>query len=123
MRAGITAPLLALAAFVFAALPAAALAPSLSITPTSGGQFRTFTITGQGFEVGAALMVTFTSPDGEEIRYASGGDGIRAGLDGRIRLTLVPAVDFAGSTAGRWTVTICQVDLGDCVSRSFTVSS
>ena len=100
-----------------------AQAPSISVTPGSGNRFQTFIVSGSGFAAGTDLWLWFTSPDGEEIVYTT-GDGpasVTTGRDGRFRITVMPAVDFAGARAGRWSVNVCHAETWDCWTRTFTV--
>lgn len=120
--------LLMLAAAVLPALfvaGAGAQTPTLSVTPSNGNQFQTFTIAGEGFTPGAAYAVTFASPDGEEFGYytSDGSSAVTADANGRFTVTIVPAVDFAGARAGRWTVNACTTDYVTCWSREFVVAA
>ena len=99
-----------------------AQAPKLSVVPGSANQFQTLTVSGESFSPGAALWVTFYSPSGEEISYWSDGPAsIVVERDGRFTLSIVPAVDFAGSRAGRWRVSVCTFDWSECWEASFRV--
>jgi hypothetical protein len=102
-----------------------AQSPTLTVTPSNGNQFQTFTIAGEGFTPGAAYAVTFLSPDGEEFGYytSDGSGNVTADSGGQFTVTIVPAVDFAGARAGRWTVYACTSDYTTCWSREFVVSA
>ncbi len=98
--------------------------PSVSVAPSGGSQFQSFTFTGSGFVPGAILTATFLSPDGEEFAYYTGFEpaATTAGADGAFTVTVVPAVDFAGGRAGRWRASFCTAMAAECWSREFTVS-
>ena len=98
-------------------------APSINVRPGSGNQFETSIVSGSGFAAGTDLWLWFTSPDGEEIVYTTGvsAASVTTGRDGRFRITVMPAVDFAGARAGRWSVNVCHAETWDCWTRQFTV--
>ena len=100
-----------------------AQAPSISVTPGSGNQFQTFIVSGSGFGAWTELWIWFTSPDGEEIAYypSDSGASVTTDRDGRFRITVMPAVDFAGARAGRWSVNVCHAETWECWTRPFTV--
>lgn len=102
---------------------ASAQTPDLTVRPGAASQFHAVTVTGSGFVPGTPLTVTFVSPTGEEIVYTvEGGTPLIVGADGRFNVTVIPAVDFAGARAGRWTVYACVKD-GECLSREFVVTA
>ena len=116
---------MAMLASAVAAAGAAAQSPAITVAPAAGSQFLSFTVTGSGFTPGLALWVSFVSPDGDEVVYSDGRTPpvVTAGADGRFSVTIVPAVDFAGLRAGRWTAWVCSTESGECWSREFTVLS
>lgn len=124
MRRAILAPVLAAVATLVVITAAPAATPSVAVLPGSGGQFQPFTVTGTGFTPLSALTATFVSPDAEEFPYYPSADTrvVVADGDGRVTITVVPAVDFAGARAGRWRVSLCSPDSGECWSAEFTVS-
>ncbi len=118
-------PALAIAAATLVIITTArAAAPSVTVLPGNGGQFQPFTVAGTGFTPLAALSATFTSPDAEEFPYYPSADTrfVSTDADGRVTITVVPAVDFAGARAGLWRVSLCSPDSGECWSAEFTVS-
>jgi hypothetical protein len=120
----ILALVLALTVAGIATVEARTQVPSLTVTPTGGNQFQTFTVVGMDFVPGTVLSGTFLSPDGEEFPYSTGSGPatITVPISGGFSVTLVPAVDFAGSRAGLWSVSFCSVESGECWRRDFTVS-
>ena len=99
--------------------------PSVTIVPNSASQFRTITVSGAGFAPRTSLWVTFISPTGEEIAYwpVDGTATVTTDVDGWFSVSVVPALDFAGARAGRWRVSVCATDSGDCWEHTFTVRS
>jgi hypothetical protein len=119
MRRLLTSLLVGILVFVTTGRATHALAPSITVTPVSGNQFQTYTISGSGFTPGMYLDATFTSPDGDDFWTEA---AVSTGPAGGFTLTIMPAVDFAGSSAGQWQVTFCVTGGGDCWSATFNVS-
>jgi hypothetical protein len=119
-----TALIVAVAALTLLVMAERAKAQSVVVMPRSGSQFQSFTFIGSGFMPEAELEAVFTSPDGEDFPYYVDGDRsvITASSRGSFRVTVVPAVDFAGARPGRWTATFCLTDSSSCWKVSFTVS-
>ena len=103
---------IAVALLIAVSQRADARAPSISVTPGSGNQFQTFTVSGSGFAARTDLWLWFTSPDGEEIVYTTEEStaSITTNREGRFSITVMPAVDFAGARAGRWSVSVCHAE-------------
>jgi hypothetical protein len=97
---------------------------AITVTPGGGNQFQTFTVAGTAFTPGTALTVTFVSPDGEDFPYLAldGSNVVLVAGDGTFSVTVVPAVDFAGARAGKWTARVCTADALTCWTQDFTVS-
>ena len=114
---------LAMLAGAVTAAGAAVQSPVITVAPAAGSQFLSFAVTGSGFTPGLALWVSFVSPDGDEVVYSDGRTPpvVTVGADGRFSVTIVPAVDFAGLRAGRWTVWVCGAESGECWSHEFRV--
>jgi len=117
--------LLALTLFLIsvAGVSARVQTAAIEVTPERGNQFQTFSVRGTGFEPGITLAATFIAPDGEEFLFPVAGEqGLRVRTDGTFSVTVVPAVDFAGSRAGVWTASFCHGESGVCWTKEFTVS-
>ena len=124
MRRNVLSLVVAAAWFAVAVVAAHGQAPTLTVTPTAGNQFQSFTFAGSGFLPGATLTASFISPDGEEFAYYVGLEPgvITAGLDGGFSVTVMPAVDFAGGRAGPWRASFCSTTSLECWRTEFAVS-
>ena|SRR5581483_1276371 len=103
----------------------AAQSPTVTVSPVNGNQFQSFAVTGTGFTPGTALEAWWQSPDGEWFTtYSSDGPAVTVvPASGTVRIVVVPAVDFAGARAGKWSVYLCISGSTDCWSAEFTVSA
>lgn len=99
--------------------------PSVTVSPSSGSQYDTFTFTGTGFAPGANLSEVYTDPSGQQYTFYVAGTTtptvIVADGDGNWQVTVTPATDFSGAYAGIWTVAFCD-DSGNCFSGTITIS-
>ena len=111
------------AAATFFSVSAAAFAADVSITPGAGPQTETFVVSGEGLQPGLALDVNFISPEGNVFSTAALNKVVVVDADGDFELGVTPAVDFAGSSAGTWTVQVCVSGTNDCIQGTFDISA
>ena len=119
--------LLGLSLAVLTALPLAvnSNAASVYVNPAAGSQSDSFTFSGAGFPPGTRLDPTFTSPDGQqfELKTSKGKPAIwQVDATGIFSFDLLPAQDFAGGTAGTWTVSFCIEGTTDCWEGTFDIA-
>lgn len=100
----------------------AAHAEELSVSPASAPAHDTFTFTGSGFQPGAALLETYTAPNGEQYWYFVRGDEtlVAVGPDGGFAVEVNMARDIPGHLAGRWQAHYCY-DVTSCWHVAFDV--
>jgi hypothetical protein len=110
------------AAATFFSVSAAAFAAEVSINPGSGSQTETFTVEGSGLQPGLALDVNFISPEGTVYSTAALNKVVVVDADGDFELGVTPATDFAGSSAGTWTVQVCVTGTNDCIQGTFDIA-
>lgn len=102
--------------------------PSVTIAPMQGSQFQSFAATGKDFVPGTALETWWRSPDDEWFTtYVNDAPAVTTvETDGTFRVVVVPAIDFAGARAGKWTLYVCisgvVAEHGDCWTAEFTVT-
>lgn len=99
--------------------------PSVTVNPASGNQNDTFTFTGTGFAPGAQLAEVYQDPNGQQYTFYVAGTTtptvIVADDNGGWSVTVTPATDFTGASAGSWTVVFCD-DAGNCFSGVINIS-
>ena len=93
------------------------------VVPGTGRATDVFTFVGRGFQPGAELAETYTGPGGVRYSYFFGSQPavVVVGPDGGFEVSLVPARDFEGASAGHWTAELCYDD-GGCWVVDFEVS-
>jgi hypothetical protein len=101
-----------------------AYAADIYVTPTAGSQYDTFVFQGVGFNPGDTLTESYTSPDGTTYTYYINGAPavIVVGDDGTFTVSVNPATDFSGASAGRWAVRFCLSDGSNCWSGTIDIS-
>ena len=124
MRRALLMLAVALAALAALSSGARARSPSVSVIPDYGNQFQTFTFVGNGFTPEAVLDQFYYSPDWEEFRPYQGDSpaAVIVDPDGTFRVTVVPAVDFAGGRAGNWHAYFCLSGTADCWEVEFVIA-
>jgi hypothetical protein len=120
VRSLIAALLLSLVAL--APLAQSASAENVSITPSSGSQDQTFTVSGDGLPAGLALDINFKSPGGTVFSTAAMNKVVVVGGDGSFSFDVNPATDFSGESAGSWLVQVCVTGTDNCVQTDFSIS-
>jgi hypothetical protein len=121
VRSLIAALLLTAVAVVPMVAPASAA--SVSISPPTGHQSETFTVSGEGLQPGLALDVNFKSPGGTVFSTAAMNKVVVVDGDGDFNFDVNPSTDFAGESEGSWLVQVCVTGTDDCVQTTFDIAA
>ena len=99
-------------------------AADIYVSPTAGNQYDTFVFQGVGFSPGDTLTETYTSPDGTTYSFYINGEPavIIVGDDGTFSVSVYPATDFSGASAGTWSIRFCLIDGSNCWSGTIDIS-
>lgn len=104
------------------AAPGADHQAQVTVSPSSGTQYDTFTFRGTGFYSNELIGISFMSPAGEMFSSYTDGAPITVTTDprGSFTFSVRPWDDFAGSAPGRWSAAFCDAET--CFEGPFTIT-